>query len=76
MKYLLLAALLFVAGCGVNSANEFKENKLYLKGSPGNYEVRVMEYDGCEYLVIGIGNTLAVTHKGNCKHCLERNKGK
>jgi hypothetical protein len=76
MKYFLFALVLFLVGCGGHPANEIKDNNLYLKGGRTSYEVRVMEYDGCEYLVIGAGNNLTVAHKGNCKHCLERSKGK
>ena len=85
MKYLVWAALLVLCAallsslCGcvrTNTENEIKNNKLYLKDGPGSYPVREIEYDGCQYLAIGSGNTLTVTHKGNCKYCLERNKGK
>jgi hypothetical protein len=34
------------------------------------------EIDGCEYILVnGMENSEpALTHKGNCKYCLERNK--
>lgn len=76
MKYLLLASLLFLCGCGSNTKTEIKDNHLYLKDTFGSYVVREMEYDGCQYIVMGAGSQLTVTHKGNCKYCLERNKGK
>lgn len=36
----------------------------------------IQEIDGCEYILVnGRENTdPALTHKGNCKYCLERNK--
>jgi phosphatidylserine decarboxylase len=39
-------------------------------------EYRIQEIDGCEYIVInGKSNSEpALTHKGNCKYCLERSK--
>ena len=33
--------------------------------------VYVINIDSCEYLYIGAGN---LTHKGNCKFCMERNR--
>lgn len=29
-----------------------------------------IEYSGCEYFVMSIGNQFSVTHKGNCKYCV------
>jgi hypothetical protein len=39
-------------------------------------EYRIQEIDGCEYIVInGRENSEpALTHKGNCKYCLERSQ--
>lgn len=36
----------------------------------------IQEIDGCEYILVnGMDNAQpALTHKGNCKYCLERNK--
>ena len=36
----------------------------------------IQEIDGCEYILVnGRENSEpALTHKGNCKYCLERNK--
>ncbi len=36
----------------------------------------IQEIDGCEYILVnGMDNREpALTHKGNCKYCLERNK--
>ena len=36
----------------------------------------IQEIDGCEYILVnGTANSEpALTHKGNCKYCLERNK--
>jgi hypothetical protein len=39
-------------------------------------EYRIQEIDGCEYIILN-GQTNSdptITHKGNCKYCLERNK--
>ena len=34
----------------------------------------LVEVDSCEYLLGEWGNATVLTHKGNCKFCLERNK--
>jgi hypothetical protein len=36
----------------------------------------IQEIDGCEYILVnGMDNREpALTHKGNCKYCLERNR--
>ena len=36
------------------------------------YEISVIEYDSCEYLVSGMGYSQMMTHKGNCKYCAKR----
>jgi hypothetical protein len=39
-------------------------------------EYHIQEIDGCEYILVnGMDNQQpALTHKGNCKYCMERNK--
>lgn len=73
MKYLLVACLAIML-CGCNNSTEVKEGKLYLEGVPDFYSIRTFEYDGCEYISFGSGNSLTITHKGNCKYCQQRNK--
>ncbi len=74
MKYMFIAIALFaLCGCS-NSKTEINNDRLYLKGDISSYPVREFEYDGCEYLAIGDGNSLTVIHKNNCKYCLGRNK--
>lgn len=36
------------------------------------YEISVVEYDSCEYLISGSGYSQMMTHKGNCKYCAKR----
>ena len=31
--------------------------------------IRVIEYDGHEYLLYGYGNSAGITHSGSCKKC-------
>lgn len=76
MKYLWATLLLVVVACGCNSKAEVvvdgPTHKLRTYGA--DYEIREFEYKGCEYLVVGQGHGQSITHKGNCKYCLERNK--
>jgi len=44
------------------------------------YSIKVLEYDGCEYVVseysVGVASNFShsFTHKGNCKYCADRKK--
>ena len=40
----------------------------------GYHPLTLVEVDSCEYLLGEWGNATVLTHKGNCKFCLERNK--
>lgn len=48
---------------------------LYLSHHEFGYKIREFEYKGCEYIACGQGQSLSITHKGNCKYCKERNNG-
>ena len=39
-------------------------------------KLSIVEIDGCEYIVCNDRNNsgITITHKGNCKFCVERNK--
>ena len=85
MKYLLIACLaLVLCGCQQPQGSptqkadivEPKEEGMVIKKFKhyGEYEIKEFEYDGCQYIVIGYGNNMTITHKGNCKYCLGRNK--
>lgn len=56
--FLILSLLVGIAGCVVACNYENKNPFL------------IVEYDGCEY----IKGYQTLSHKGNCKYCLERNK--
>lgn len=56
---------------------ESTPNDQYQEFEYGDVDVyRIQEIDGCEYILVnGRENSEpALTHKGNCKYCLERNK--
>ena len=82
MKKLILAAIVF----GIVSCNQQQEQQTtssqikddsYEKFEYGGVDVyHIQEIDGCEYILVnGYGNhEPALTHKGNCKYCLQRNQ--
>lgn len=76
MKHLFTIVLaIMVCGCiGRNGKTEVKDNALMLEDMSSSYKIREFEYDGCQYISFGSGHNLAVTHKGNCKYCQQRNK--
>jgi hypothetical protein len=36
------------------------------------HQVEVVTYDGCEYIVVGIGNAKWGSHKGNCENPIHK----
>jgi hypothetical protein len=85
MKKLLFIPLLLV---GITSCSDDPEtvpqtitesvpNNQYKEFEYSDMDVyHIQEIDGCEYILVnGRENSEpALTHKGNCKYCLERNK--
>ena len=77
---ILIGLFLFVS-CSdeTETTTENVDNSEYLEFEYGDYDVyRIQEIDGCEYIVVN-GKTNeqpALTHKGNCKYCSQRNETK
>lgn len=64
--YVLLVAVIF---CGCDSTvSKNKTGERYF-GS----DIEVLTVDSCEYLIFAY-DTRSITHKGNCKFCVERSK--
>lgn len=68
---------------GPSSSNSIKKlnakpKKVNYKRSVSNKYLKVVTVDSCEYVVFdkwsGGGGHGGITHKGNCKFCLARNK--
>jgi len=81
MKHLLVACLaLVLCGClqptQKSDIIQPNDDGMVIKkfNHHGEYEIKEFEYDGCQYIVIGYGNNMTITHKGNCKYCAARNK--
>jgi hypothetical protein len=71
MKKLLLALLLTgITSC--SRQNVERKETIYTVGVHDPLELIVV--DGCEYLYGDWGNATVLTHKGNCKYCVERSQ--
>lgn len=73
--FLLISALLLtILSCGCREVNTpRKDTGVKLLGE-GFDPLTIVELDSCEYLFGDWGNRTVLTHKGNCKFCLERTK--
>lgn len=71
MKKIILLALtaLMMVGCYQAKANHDKQMELV-----GDYRIKTIVYQGCEYVVIEshYHQSTVITHKGNCRYCKER----
>ena len=66
---LLVLTTLMMVGCYQVKANHDKQINLV-----GDYEIKTIVYQGCEYVVIEsrYHQRTVITHKGNCHYCKER----
>lgn len=76
--------LVFFCGCAAkktevistktNEAESSRTWELDVKDQINTYTIDLVVIDDCEYLVSGIPNHsgITMTHKGNCKFCLQR----
>lgn len=78
MKNFCFLSLIFLFTSCVKSTeieiNEYKKREQpKITNIIGRFEI--YEIDSCEYVVSNIGfNSAVITHKGNCKFCVNRNK--
>lgn len=69
----LLVAVIFCGYCDIKRANE--HSQVFKKSVDVNgYQISIIEFDSCQYLISGDGYSQMITHKGNCKFCAERSK--
>jgi hypothetical protein len=72
--FLLISALLLtIVFCGCREVNVPKKDTGFVVRE-GNEPLLIVEVDSCEYLLGIWGSETILTHKGNCKFCLERTK--
>lgn len=69
----LTAFCVILVGCERNP-NYQPHQKLNVEHLHVSTEIEVHVIDGCEYLYGPWANATVLTHKGNCKYCLERTK--
>jgi hypothetical protein len=73
MKKVLSIFLLSTILSSCEEVNTPKKNTRFVV-KEGYHPLTLVEVDSCEYLFGEWGNATVLTHKGNCKFCLERNK--
>lgn len=72
MKKLILLSVILI-GCVNPDGKRVSHN--YSGYNIGGFEINQFTIDSCEYVgVMNCGNANVLTHKGNCKYCIERNK--
>lgn len=66
---LLIMGCLFIGCSGGEDVRgkQMQENDKNSKLVHG-YVINIIEYDGCQYIVSGIGYSQMITHKGNCNN--------
>lgn len=72
-KLFLFLTVIILGSCDFSKKQNAKvllDEQVTING----YDISIFEYDSCEYLLSGVGNSQMMTHKGNCKYCKIRNK--
>jgi len=71
----LIFIALFLLSCEEQKSNTVVEQPLELTKDSENYYNRVMEYnyEGCEYIRVGYGQSTWGSHKGNCSNPIHKN---
>ena len=74
MKNILsvLVGLLVVLGCVDSTKDKPQQSRTELDNNSDNYSQKYSVYtlDGCEYILVGVGNDRWGSHKGNCKNSI------
>ena len=66
-KLMILITSIILYSCDLNVTKQ--STNIKLNGSTGE----IFTIDSCEYLMFH-SDTKTITHKGNCKYCIQRNK--
>lgn len=73
-KYLIIGAL-FLTSC-IEPSPKSPEPGVYEINNLSEYyneHYNVYTLDGCEYIVVGVGDNKWGSHKGNCKNPIHKN---
>jgi hypothetical protein len=72
----LLCSSLIISACSKNTKKEPNPHRMELDNTSQyhdqNYEVYTLE--GCEYIMVGVGNNRWGSHKGNCKNPIHQSE--
>lgn len=72
--FLLISALLLtILSCGCREVNTPRKDTGFVVREDKDPLI-IVEVDSCEYLLGDWADATVLTHKGNCKFCLERTK--
>lgn len=84
MKNLLFITIIFLFGCKAKNDKDYIETNPKYLGKYSTVEddsigaatsLYTIEIDSCEYIGhLSAYNSDVLTHKGNCKYCIQRNK--
>ena len=70
---ILLLITIVVSSCDTNDCKHINHPETYfIDENHKDLDIRIV--DSCEYLLGQWGYGTVLTHKGNCKYCIERNK--
>lgn len=69
--FTFLACVLFI-GCEQEERMRKQIELCDTSVEVNGYRIATMEFDSCQYLVSGVGPSQMMSHKGNCKFCIER----
>ncbi len=76
-KLIIIILLVLTSSCNKVQKEIDKQQQIQSKAEYHQlgYGTNTIEHDGCEYVIWNASEKGGITHKGNCKYCLERNAG-
>jgi hypothetical protein len=74
MKTKIFIPLLLIVLVGCSEIP--KEHRPIVSNPDILYGMNIVQVDSCEYVVYSSYQQSGITHKGNCKFCIERSKRK
>jgi hypothetical protein len=80
MKRILIALALLVTSCSQMDANQPNKSTnpevIPLDNTSDTYtqQYKIYTLEGCEYIVVGLGDWKWGSHKGNCKNPIHKTK--
>jgi outer membrane lipoprotein SlyB len=72
LTILALLVAITLIGC-INGDTPTDQNQRIIENSFAS-TISVLTIESCEYVWVSVGHAGGLSHKGNCKFCIERNK--